>query len=93
MGTAAYVDLTLKGLTSDRQYQIQVFASDDRSDYGQRTMHFSDASTTGVGNETPVFAEYSHSYAIGTFTASGSTEDVYGRSATWAMVEVPWPPL
>jgi hypothetical protein len=71
-----YLDLTLKGLTATHTYQLQLFASNEFVPNGTETMHYSDA--TSGGNSTSVFAMNTHPYFIGTFTAGGATQDVYG---------------
>ena len=59
--------LLLSGLTAGYEYQVQLFASDDRNS-GVRTQRYGD----GLGNYSDTFAQNTSSYVIGTFQADGS---------------------
>ena len=67
------------GLVVGKNYQIQLFASDDRSCCSTRTMEWSDNSADGVGHETATFTLGSSSYVIGTFTADATSQTIYAR--------------
>lgn len=71
--------LTLSTLTLGNVYEIQLFVSDDRGCCGARTQQWSDSATLGTGNDTPVFAQTDSTYTIGTFTATASTQLIYGH--------------
>ena len=72
-------NVILGGLVAGKQYQVQIFVSDDRSCCSGRTMEWSDNATDNAGNETATFTAGSSSYVIGTFTADGPTQTIYGR--------------
>ncbi|MGB1127427.1 MAG: PEP-CTERM sorting domain-containing protein [Opitutales bacterium] len=60
--------LLLSGLTEGDIYQVQLFASDNRTTSGARTQHYGD----GLGNYSDTFAQNTSSYVIGSFTADSS---------------------
>jgi len=69
----------LGGLTPGRDYQIQLFTSDDRGCCGGRTQKWSDNATSGAGNETAVFSHNASVSVIGQFTATLPTQDIFGH--------------
>lgn len=71
--------VTVGRLVVGKQYQIQLFASDDRSCCSGRTQKWSDNTTDLLGNETTVFTTGSSSYVIGTFTANATSQNFYLR--------------
>lgn len=71
--------LTLNGLTTGRTYQVQLFASDDRSCCSSRTQKWSDSDSDGGGNESGSFNHGHSTSTIGIFTADGPTKLIYGH--------------
>lgn len=67
------------GLVVGKPYRLQLFISDDRSCCSGRTMELSDNATDGAGNETASFTAGSSSYAIASFTADATTQNIYIR--------------
>jgi len=74
--------ITLQGLTAGENYQVQLFASDDRGCCGARTQKWSDQSADGGPNETAVYADNQSVYAIGTFVADGPEQFIYTRGVS-----------
>lgn len=74
--------ITLQALTSGQNYQVQLFASDDRGCCGGRTQKWSDQSADGGPNETAVYANNQSVYAIGTFVADGAEQLIYTRGVS-----------
>ncbi len=72
-------ELVLNGLQPGHVYQIQLFASDDRSCCAGRTQMWSDSATAGTGNETPVFTHGDSTSSIGRFTADSGSKTIYGH--------------
>lgn len=70
--------LVLNNLKVGASYQVQIFVSDDRSCCSSRTQKWSDAATSGAGNETTTFTHGSSTNVIGTFTATATTQTIYG---------------
>jgi hypothetical protein len=66
-------------LVVGKQYQIQLFTSDDRGCCNGRTQEWSDNATDGVGAETATFTMGSSSYVTGTFTANATSQNFYLR--------------
>lgn len=71
--------VTVGRLVVGKQYQIQLFTSDDRGCCSGRTQEWSDNSTDGIGSETSTFTMGSSSYVIGTFTANATSQNFYVR--------------
>ena len=78
--------ITLSGLTTGKQYSVQLFGLDDRSGSNTRTFSFSDFS----GNSSGPIITGSNQYVIGTFTAASAfqtiTESVPGGGNINALV-------
>lgn len=72
--------VTLDGLTPGTDYQIQLFASDDRACCFARTHTWRDR-IDGSGNNTSGFTGESSSYVIGRFTANATTQQVFQVSS------------
>lgn len=66
--------VTLQGLTDGQDYQVQLFASDDVNS-GNRTSFYSDAATGG--NISSELRMGDKNYVVGTFIASGTTQDLF----------------
>jgi hypothetical protein len=73
--------VTLDGLTPGADYQIQLFASDDRGCCFARTHTWRDR-LDGSGNNTSGFTGESSSYVIGRFTANATTQQVFQVSSS-----------
>lgn len=58
------------GLELGKQYQVQLFASDNRGSIGNRTQYFYD----GLGNQSATFTQNTFTSIIGTFTADATTQ-------------------
>jgi hypothetical protein len=71
------VSLTVQNLIPGAQYEIQLFASDNRSCCNSRSQKWSDASTSGTGHETAAYIMNDSPYVIGSFTADATTQTVY----------------
>lgn len=69
--------LVLNKLVVGALYQVQVFASDDRTCCSGRTEKLSDAFTTGTGHETSTMSGGQSPTFVGTFTADATTQTVY----------------
>jgi len=78
-------ELTLNGLTPGQEYQIQLFASDDRSCCSTRTQNFSDALG---GPPSDTFAHSESPLTIGTFTAAGASQVVHINDVSTATKHV-----
>lgn len=63
---------TINGLTPGTTYDVLLFASDDRSCCGGRTVKFGD----GAGDNSGSFSLNSNSYVVATFTADAATQTV-----------------
>ena len=64
--------LTLKGLTSGKKYEVQLWSLDDRPGQNEREVNFSDPGE----HASPTFAEGSNTIILGTFTADAATQAV-----------------
>lgn len=71
--------ITLNGLTAGNIYQVQLFASDDRTCCSGRTQLWSDNASPGGGNETGTFSHGDSPYVIGRFVADGTSQSIYGH--------------
>ena len=63
--------ITLNNLISGQQYAVQLFALDDRSGTGSRSVNYQDPAD--VGDYSSTFFMPDNVYTIATFTATGST--------------------
>jgi len=66
--------ITLQNLVAGQQYAVQLFALDDRSGTGGRTVNYQDPADSADYSST--FAMPDNAYTIATFTASGTTADI-----------------
>ncbi len=64
--------ITLSGLTAGKQYSVQLFGLDDRSQQNNRAFSFSDFS----GNNSATITTGLNQYVIGTFTAASSFQTI-----------------
>lgn len=69
------------GLTSGEEYRVQVWYNDQRDDYDGRTMRYGDGQghTVDLAGGDPASGVQSNAYgryAIGSFTASGASQDL-----------------
>ncbi|MFW6163369.1 MAG: PEP-CTERM sorting domain-containing protein, partial [Planctomycetota bacterium] len=74
--------VTLQALAPGADYQVQLFASDDRGCCGGRTQKFSDSPSDGAGNETSPVANNQSPYVIGTFQADAAEQQIYVRGVS-----------
>ncbi len=77
--TADPLTVNVLGLTIGRQYQIQMFSSDDRTCCTGRLMYLSDNVTPLTGNMTSNFLESDSPFVIGTFTASATSQSIFAH--------------
>ena len=68
------LQVRLQGLTNGQEYQVQLFASEDVN-AGNRTSFYSDAASGG--NISSELRMGDKDYVVGTFVASGTTQDIF----------------
>ena len=68
------LQVRLQGLTNGQNYQVQLFASEDLN-AGNRTSFYSDAAS--AGNISSELRMGDKDYVVGTFIASGTTQDIF----------------
>ncbi len=80
LGSGSGPFAAIPALTNGQQYLIQVWYADDRSGFNSRVMTFGD----GNGNNVNL----NDQYAVGTFTAIGTTQDLLATANSFGQAHI-----